>query len=196
MEELDEEEQKRSAFGYIIALFLILLVVAWGFSRLNVKLDEHPGQVPGLDNIRNFIPANDSFNAHSEVGAASRPESVKLLSNFIAVNACPGGSRVCYAKALYYFVRDNLRYISDPVGAEYVQEPLATLKSGGGDCDDGAVLLASMLSSIGIRAEFVFVPGHVLVKAFLPEALSRYKTSGDWVYLDWTCRACEFGAVP
>ena len=63
---------------------------------------------------------------------------------------------------------------------EYVQVPFATIRDGGGDCDDGAVLLESMLASIGITTEFVYVPRHVYVKAFLPDALKRYKSSGQF----------------
>jgi len=50
------------------------------------------------------------------------------------------------------WVADNINYVSDPRGLEYIQPPDETLKIGGGDCDDFAVLLASMYRSVGLDA--------------------------------------------
>ena len=69
------------------------------------------------------------------------------------------------------------------------------MKSGGGDCDDNSVLLANLLQSIGINTRFTFVPRHVYVEAYLPDAIWRHKKEGDWVVLDSTCEYCEFGDI-
>lgn len=74
-------------------------------------------------------------------------------------------------KALHAFVRDFVRYTSDPQDTELVQTPRATLEMGTGDCDDKATLLAALLASINRKARFVaigFKPfsgySHVLVE--------------------------------
>lgn len=59
------------------------------------------------------------------------------------------------SRAIFYYVRDNVRYTQDPDGLEYVQSPLVTLISGHGDCDDQATLLASLLASVGRKTRFV-----------------------------------------
>jgi len=102
---------------------------------------------------------------------------------------------VCHAKAIYYFVRDNIEYVADPLGFEYVEEPKEALYMGSSDCEGGAILMASLLGAVGIEYELVFIPRHVFLKIKLDEALKRYKI-GEWVYLDWTCDSCEFGQLP
>ncbi len=50
------------------------------------------------------------------------------------------------------WVADNINYVSDPRGFEYIAPPEETLKTKAGDCDDYAVLLASMYRSVGLEA--------------------------------------------
>jgi len=72
--------------------------------------------------------------------------------------------------ALFYFVRDQIRYVLDVNEVETVQSPSDTLRLGAGDCDDKSTLLASLLESIGHPARFAalaFQPDnfeHVLVE--------------------------------
>jgi transglutaminase-like putative cysteine protease len=80
--------------------------------------------------------------------------------------------RLGEVKALHAFVRDSIRYTNDPVYTELVQTPPATLQMGVGDCDDKALLLATLLESIGRPARFRAVAiaphpelSHVLVEA-------------------------------
>ena len=64
------------------------------------------------------------------------------------------------ARAVFNFVRDNVRYTRDPLGFEYIQTPPVLLESIGqylkgqgdrpsGDCDDMTVLSLSLLKSVG-----------------------------------------------
>jgi len=66
----------------------------------------------------------------------------------------------------------------------------------GDDCDGHAVLLANLLQAVGLNTRFVFVPNHVLLQVWLPDAAKRYKVSDDWIYLDPTCQSCSFGELP
>jgi len=54
--------------------------------------------------------------------------------------------------AIASWVSENIRYISDPYKLEYVASPIETLRIKAGDCDDFAVLLASMYRAVGIRS--------------------------------------------
>ncbi|RLE42921.1 hypothetical protein DRJ48_02320, partial [Candidatus Woesearchaeota archaeon] len=177
------------------------LIVVYAVPKLTVKSDPTPKSVPGLATIRSVFQLNTDFNqtlAYKQIDSAVQIDNpkIKAIANYIATESCKTGGRICYAKALYNFVRDNIEYLNDPLRVEFIQVPELTLATGGGDCDDGAVLLASLLGSIGIRTEFVYKPNHVLLRAWLPEALKRYKKQDNWVYLDWTCNECEFGVVP
>ena len=59
---------------------------------------------------------------------------------------------------LFEWVRDNIRYVRDIESCETLQIPTVTIPEkygplgvGGGDCDDHALLLATMLKSVGVR---------------------------------------------
>jgi transglutaminase-like putative cysteine protease len=58
--------------------------------------------------------------------------------------------------AIFRFVRDRIRFVSDPVGTQAVQSPRATLGLGGGNCAQRATLMAAMARSIGIPASLRF----------------------------------------
>lgn len=194
-EELEEPWYK-GPIRYILGIFLILLLIVWLIPYYSVKLDPEPGRVPGLGEV---LPEN------MEIDETNRQEvrldmvkgedpAIKTVADKIVSISCDS-SRICYAKAIFYFVRDNFQYVNDPTAYEYVKTAKQSLVSGNGDCDDASVLLASLLDAIGVRTRFVFVPGHVYIQAYLPEALNRYKEEGEWVNMDATCSYCEFGEI-
>lgn len=83
--------------------------------------------------------------------------------------------------ALFSFVRDRVRYVRDPVGVELVHDALNTLRVGAGDCDDKAVLLASLLQSIGHKTRFKVV---ALRLGDFHHVLLDVMYRGRWVPLD------------
>ncbi|HUW41957.1 MAG TPA: hypothetical protein VMV90_13195, partial [Rectinemataceae bacterium] len=50
---------------------------------------------------------------------------------------------------------------ADPSIVDSVQFPQQTLQNRGGDCSDLSILYASLLQSLGIRAAFITIPGHI-----------------------------------
>ena len=94
------------------------------------------------------------------------------------------------ARRLHAFVRDDIRYVLDTDGVELLHDPVTLLEIGAGDCDDKAILLASLLGSIGHRTRFVAV-------AFEPERFSHVwvqaHLDGRWVDLE-TTEPIPFGA--
>lgn len=85
--------------------------------------------------------------------------------------------------ALFFFVRDSIRYTLDTNGGEMLQTPDRLLQTRQGDCDDKATLLAALLESIGHPARFVAVGfsagelSHVYVET---------RCGPDWYALDAT----------
>jgi hypothetical protein len=63
------------------------------------------------------------------------------------------------AAALFEYVKKNVTYVPDPIhmsggemiDGDYVASPVETLDARGGDCDDQAVLIASLFSAVGIE---------------------------------------------
>lgn len=93
--------------------------------------------------------------------------------------------------ALFRFVRDRIRYIKDVRNVETLHTPEMVLSNRQGDCDDKALLLASLLESIGFRTRFVAVGfraneySHVYTEVFY-NAHSPDKLRGPWLPLETT----------
>jgi len=89
--------------------------------------------------------------------------------------------------ALFYFVRDSIRYVKDPVGAEAVQLPTITLEIKSGDCDDKVTLLSSLLEAIGHPTRFCAVKvdggsrySHVFLQTKVGKRWVSLETSEPW----------------
>jgi transglutaminase-like putative cysteine protease len=184
----------------IISLFLALILVAWIIPSYVVKIDPIPKDIPTYDEVVpefEFVE-NDkhSITSHQDYLLFLDPSNslIKQIATKIATESCESGSRVCQAKALFYFVRDEFDYVSE--SDEYIETAEEVLITGGSDCDGAAVLLANLMQSIGIPAQFAFVPRHVFVQVYLNEALNKYKTEDEWINVDPTCRYCNFGEIP
>ena len=98
------------------------------------------------------------------------PRIRKITSSLI--KGCPERDLLCYVRAITRFVKRNVKYVNDPPGKEVFQSPLKTLEYGMGDCDDFAVLTASLLLSAGIPAKVKIKPvaenkGHVVVEVLI-----------------------------
>ncbi len=75
-----------------------------------------------------------------------------------------GNDSLIKAKLLYEFVRDEIRYVSDPnIDKDYVTSPVHTMESQSGDCEDQAILLCSLLGSVGLQCYLVFIEHHTFV---------------------------------
>jgi len=90
------------------------------------------------------------------------------------------------AKALFNYVRQNLRYMRDPKRADGFKAPKHSLFMRAGDCDDGAILLGSLLEAAGhtVKLRVVHTEGfrdwnHVYLLVGLPPG----KTA-RWMALD------------
>jgi len=92
--------------------------------------------------------------------------------------------------AVASFVLNNLTYMADPNGVEYVISPLILigkiLENGTayGDCDDHVLLFNSMLNSIGFETHVVAVKADVLQPDLFTHVLSLVKLAGQNYFFD------------
>lgn len=126
----------------------------------------------GSEGVHRFVDAMRAWKRAPEEIAHVRDVALELVSRTAAYDEAGELS------SLFRFVRDGVRYVKDVVGIDTLQTPTATLERLQGDCDDKALLLASLLESIGYRSRFVVTatrPGspfnHVHVEAWSPRAL-------------------------
>lgn len=199
-----EKDQKEisilsSPLWYIVGIFLALIIILAIFPPWAIKADPEPRNIPKLSEV---VPSFD-LNDYNHTGRRDdlirfmQPSNdiVKQVADSIVTRSCSEPANTCYAKAIYYSVRDSFQYISDPPD-EYVKHPLETLKNPVGDCDDNAVLLANLLEAVGYKTRFVTIPNHVFIEVYLEDAKNRYKESDGWIALDATCKNCDFASIP
>ena len=202
-----KDEEIRNHMGkiflYFIAGFIVLMFILWVLPSSFIKVDPEPKAVPKLaDIIPDSLAMPNQANLSIPQGqiilkyVTPNEPVVKDAATRIATYGCEANMesyKVCQAKAIYYFVRDNFAYVSET--DDYYQTPREMFYSKGGDCDDFAIMLASMEEAIGIPSRFVEVPGHVYVQIYIEDALNKYKQEDGWINVDATCRNCEFGSI-
>ena len=88
-------------------------------------------------------------------------------------------------RALFDFVRNQIRYVGDVAGIETLQWPLQTLQLRAGDCDDKAILLAVLLQTIGFPVRFI-VTGYHQPDVFEHVYLAVVMPDGSMLDLDPT----------
>jgi hypothetical protein len=125
------------------------------------------------------------------------PESVRDLAVKIVKDGANDRDK---ATRIYNYVRDTIKYVKDPryteLDFDYIQTTKQTLERSAGDCDDQAVLLASMLESVGYGINLCLIDtggndppvfNHMNVKVTVD--------SKEYV-LDATCKTCKMGDNP
>lgn len=106
-----------------------------------------------------------------------RELGVKLVSNI------PNKDWVGEVSAIQEFVKNHIRYTKDIFGVETIQSPSDTLRLRAGDCDDHAILVASLLNSIGHPARFLAVGFR---KKSFAHVLTETKIGGHWLSVETT----------
>lgn len=197
MDDSDEGLEPWSPWRLFIGLFLILIIILTIIPLRAIKQDPEPKNLPGLEIIPENITILDNsvimFRKDYPRQLKPQDEVIKRIADKIVTQACDS-AKICQAKALFYYVRDNFDYVSDPTTFEYVKSARESLVSKGGDCDDASVLLANLEQAIGIPTRFAFIPGHVYVEIYLPDAPAKYQKEG-WIPVDPTCKFCRFGEL-
>ena len=188
-----EEGEKTNFFKYLVAFFLIGILILMLIPYSWIDEDLRPEYIPLLEEVRNGLKVESvRLETINDVEDVFVSNELKVVASKIASGCEYGG--VCYAKSFFYFTRDEINYISDP-SFEFVEDWGMVLNSGSADCDGKSVFLVSMFKAVGILSRVVLVHGHAYVQVYLPEALNKYKFEGEWVNLDASCRGCEFGEV-
>jgi len=122
--------------------------------------------------------------------------NVNRLACAIAWNT-PQFSDAPKAQAVFNWVQQNTRFISDIVGKETLRTADEILRVRAGDCDDlNAILIPSLLGTIGIRSRLVTIAhdpddpkdfSHIYSEAFV---------DGEWVPMDVARPGAAYGRGP
>lgn len=110
------------------------------------------------------------------------PAIVETARRVLTAYGVPRDDSEAEARAFYDFLRRHVRYTKDPVDVELLQDPRVTLAWKTGDCDDIAILAASLAESVGRPSRFLLYsgPGRPLPH----HVLAQVKTGKGWTSLD------------
>ena len=91
----------------------------------------------------------------------------------------------------------NLEYVEDITDCDYPRYPIETLKDKKGDCEDKAILTASILKKLGYNVSLIQLPKHVAVGVNLDESASAedYFVE-EYYYLETSSTNWLLGKIP
>lgn len=113
------------------------------------------------------------------------------------------------AEQIYEFVRDNVRYTHDidrfgyPEFAQNADELVGKIENGKayGDCEDYAIVLATICKAAGHRSAIALIPGHAAALVYLPgyrKAPISFELNQQpgWIWAEATGRNNPLGWCP
>ncbi len=107
----------------------------------------------------------DDFNKLNELvnprGSGVREKALQIASQY------SGEYNVYQLCALFDWVRDEIGYVSDTQGTDYWSPPDETLVAEAGDCEDHAILLASMIEAIGGATRIILTENHAFASVYI-----------------------------
>ena len=110
---------------------------------------------------------------------------IRALAEKIIANV-PEKDAVGEARAIFEWVRDNIRYTQDIRDVEMLKTPDAVVYSAQGDCDDKATLVATLLESIGYATRFIAIGMNT--PGVFEHVYAQVKLGTRWVGMDTTER--------
>jgi len=100
-------------------------------------------------------------------------------------------------RAVYSWVLRNIRFTKDPEGKECLRPAATTLEWGFGDCDDiNAILLPSLLGSIGYHTRIVTIASHPGAPEQFSHVYAEVLLGDCWIPIDAARKGTRFGSAP
>ncbi len=133
-----------------------------------------------IQDVANMLIAGNYVHYLNKVDY--RNEQINILATRLVLDTDDDELRK--TRALLDFVSHHIKYVSDPLDdVEFAKDPITTLIAGGGDCEDQALILCSLMESVGLKTYIAFTDDHVFA---LVRFSKRYDdlTVDPFVYLD------------
>lgn len=108
---------------------------------------------------------------------------IRALAESI-IQGVPEKDSVAEIRAIFEWVRDNIRYTQDVRDVETLKTPDATVYSANGDCDDKSTLVATLLESVGYKTRFVAVGMNT--PGVFEHVYAQVKLGTRWISMDTT----------
>ena len=120
------------------------------------NVSKHDNMSPNYSKQLNRSASNGPVDYRALVDASSVQS---LTDNILGEYTGGNSSDLLRAAAMFEYVKNNVTYLSDDIqyGDDYVATPKQTLKAKKGDCDDQAVLMASLFSAANIKNRMLLI---------------------------------------
>ena len=143
---------------------------------------------------------SDPVEVAQKIAGYCRPDSVSFIAEEIALAVSEPLNDECVIDGLLTFCQDrgdfeiSIHYIEDGED-DFSKYPIETLAEGGGDCEDQAILFASLARALDYDVRICIVPGHAFVAVRLDSAPTH---AGTWHFtIDdddyYTCETTSYG---
>ena len=144
-----------------------------------VQAEKTIGESQKLPEVTNES-ANSMQKIMDEIKQAAEPHHPKIREvAVLGASQSPGPYHLRQAEILWEGTRKAWKYVNDPRGFEYFAKASETLFLPGGDCDDFAILLVSLIEAIGGRTRIVIADGvlgdHAYVEVWIGSTIEQAK---------------------
>lgn len=155
------------------------------------------------ENINNTYYTNPAYYLEKVNDMVNSTDPLVRSTAISTAREYPGKYNVYQLCSLFDYLAGNVEYVSDPQDSDYWATPAETINAGAGDCEDYAILMASLVESIGGSTRIYLTDDHAFAAAYLGktneteesiEAISEYYNSapvyyftdsyGCWIILD------------
>ena len=128
--------------------------------------------------------------------AKGRANPVVIQTATIITRNIPHKDYFGEAAAIFDYVKKDIRYTRDPRGVELLMAPEITLKRGAGDCDDLALVIASLAEAVGMQSGFETVRANAQAPDEFTHVYAIIRTDRGWRAADPTVAGSWFGWRP
>ena len=113
------------------------------------------------------------------------------------VRSVPAHDDLAEVRAIYNWVRANVRFVKDIADKETLRPAGVILDVRAGDCDDiNAILLPALLGTIGYRTRVVTIASNPAAPEVFSHVYCEVLVSGQWIALDAARPGAVFGRAP
>lgn len=129
------------------------------------------------------------------------PELRALTIKILRDSGAPPHDPLAKADAIYSWVHTNIYFVNDPVDSdgdpkETLSPARDILQFGGGDCDDFAVLMSTLLQIAGFQTHIVTVASDPRDPGQFTHVYPEVEIDGAWIPVDAARPGAHFGLAP
>jgi transglutaminase-like putative cysteine protease len=124
--------------------------------------------VSGMESMQNPTYRYNPENIFIQMNSKIDPFDLELRKMAAeSAKRYPGEYNIYQVCSLFDDTKEKIQYISDPRGKDLWSPPGDTLAVGAGDCDDYAILLASLIESIGGTSRIYLTDTHAFAAVYI-----------------------------